>query len=33
MNIQKPVAFLYLNNELADREIKKTIHLELHQKE
>ena len=25
INIQKPVAFLYANNELSEREIKKTI--------
>ena len=25
INIQKPVAFLYTNNELSEREIKKTI--------
>ena len=31
-NIQKSVAFLYINNEPSEWEIKKTIHLQLHQK-
>jgi len=33
INIQKYVAFLYINNELRGRKIKKTIPLELYQKE
>ena len=33
INIQKSVAFLYTNNELPEREIKKVIHFQLHQKE
>ena len=33
INIQKSVSFLYINNELSERESKKKFHLELHQKE
>ena len=33
INIQKSVAFLYANNKLIEREIKKTIHSQLLQKE
>ena len=33
INIQKSVAFLYTNNNLSEREIKKTFHFQLHQKE
>ena len=33
INIQKPVVFLHTNNKLSEREIKKTIPLQLHQKE
>lgn len=33
INIQKSVVFLYSNNELSERESKKTIHLKSHQKE
>ena len=32
-NIQKSTVFLYTNNKLSEREIKKTIHLEFYQKE
>ena len=31
INIHKFVASLYTNNELSEREFKKTIHLQLHQ--
>ena len=31
INIQKSVAFLYINNELSEKEIKKKFHLQLHQ--
>ena len=33
INIQKSIVFLYTNNKLSEREIKKTVHLKLHQKE
>ena len=33
INTQKSAMFLYANDELAEREIKKTIHLQLQQKE
>ena len=33
INIQKSVAFIYTNNELSEREIRKQSHLQLHQKE
>ena len=33
LNTQKSVTFLYTNNELAQREIRKTIHSQLYQKE
>ena len=33
INIQKSVAFLYTNNELVEREIRKQFHSQLHQKE
>ena len=33
INIQKSVAFLYANNELTEREIKKKSHSQLFQKE
>ena len=33
INIQKYFAFLYTNNKLSEREIKKAIHLQLHQRE
>ena len=32
-NIQKSTVFLYTNNKLSEREIKKTIPLEFYQKE
>ena len=31
INTQKSVAFLYTNNELSERDIKKKSHLQLHQ--
>ena len=32
INIQKSIAFLYTNSKLSKTEIKKAIHLQLHQK-
>ena len=32
INIQKSIAFLYTNSKLSETEIKKAIHLQLHQK-
>lgn len=32
INTQKSVVFLYTNNKLAEREIKKTVSFQLHQK-
>ena len=33
INIQKPVAFLYTNNEPSEAKLRKQSHLQLHQKE
>ena len=33
INIQKSVAFLYTNNELSERKLRKQSHSQLHQKE
>lgn len=33
LNMQKPVAFLYTDNKVSEREIKKMLHLQSHQKE
>ena len=32
INIQKPVVFLYTNNGISEKEIKKQLHLQLQQK-
>ena len=32
INLQKSIAFLYTNSKAVEREIKKTIHLQLHRK-